>query len=58
MYSEIGILAASRIPKGVLFGSLPTRLIKSESNDDEQKFGFVEVTNFFYFYSNKKTRIR
>ncbi|XP_028401769.1 zinc finger protein 248-like [Dendronephthya gigantea] len=45
MVFEIGVRAASIIPKGVVFGSLPPRLIKSQNNKslEDQKIGFVEV---------------
>ena len=43
MFFEIGLRAASKIPKGVVFGSLPTRLIKSQNNLEDHKIGFVEV---------------
>lgn len=45
MFFDIGVRAASKIPKGVVFGSLPPRLIKSQNNKslEDQKIGFVEV---------------
>jgi hypothetical protein len=43
MFFEIGLRAASKIPKGVVFGSLPPRLVKSQNNLEEQKIGFIEV---------------
>ena len=47
MSFEIGVRAASKIPKSVVFGSLPLRLIKSQCSKsyEEQKIGYVEVRN-------------
>ena len=45
MFFEIGVRAATKIPKGVVFGSLPPRLIKSQNSKsfEDEKIGFVEV---------------
>jgi hypothetical protein len=45
MVFEIGVRTTSKIPKGVVFGSLPPRLIKSQNSKslEDQKIGFVEV---------------
>ena len=47
MFFEIGVRAATKIPKGVVFGSLPPRLIKSQNSKslDDEKIGFVEVSH-------------
>lgn len=45
-FFDIGVRAASDIPMGVGFGSIPVRLIKSQNSHEDQKIGFVEVTQW------------
>lgn len=45
MSFEIGVRTTCKIPKGVVFGSLPPRLIKQQNDMslEGQKIGYVEV---------------